>query len=121
MQNEEEQFKKGRIFVTHVLNFDTKKLNKEYYKILSIRCNKCRELQGFKVQRCQYKLIKTIVVPIDDAKDKKLKKQDVYELKEMDDKPFYYKYIYMHWRYNFSNGSDRILSDDELIKQIDRN
>ena len=39
----------------------------------------------------------------------------------MDDKPFYYKYIYMHWKYNFSKGSDRILCDDELIKQIDRN
>ena len=44
MQNEEEQFKKGKIFLTNVLNFDTKKINKEYFKILSIRQNKLGEL-----------------------------------------------------------------------------
>jgi hypothetical protein len=113
-------FKKDKLFETRILNFESKKLEKKYFKILSIRKNTHNEIQGFRVQRYEFKRIKTIVVPIDDGINKEIKKQDVYELQSTNEDPIYYKYIYMYWKYNFSQGSDRLLNDNELTKYIDR-
>lgn len=113
-------FEKNKFFETKILNFETKRLDRKYFKILSIRVNKEGDTQGFRVQRYEFKRVKTIVVPIDDGIDKKLKKQEVYELQSTNENPIYYKYNYMHWKNNFSHGSDRILNDDELTKSIDR-
>ena len=113
-------FEKNKFFETNILNFETKRLEKKYFKILSIRINREGDIQGFRVQRCKFKRVKTIVVPIDDGIDKKLKIQYVYELQSTNEDPIYYKYNYMHWKNNFSHGSDRILNDDELTKYMER-
>jgi hypothetical protein len=116
----ESQFKKGKMFKTTVLNLETKLLEKRYYKILSIRTDKLNFILGFRVQRCEYKRIKTVIEAIDDCRDKKILLKDVYELKPTTDDPIYYKYIYLHWLSTFSCNTDRLLEDDELIKTVDR-
>jgi hypothetical protein len=116
----ESQFKKGNFFQTTVLNLETKRLEKRYYKILSIRTDKLNFILGFRVQRCEYKKIKTVVEAIDACKDKKILLKDVYELKATNDDPIYYKYIYLHWLSTFGCNTDRLLEDHELIKTIDR-
>ena len=113
-------FEKDKLFETKILDFTSKKTEKKYFKILSIRKNRDDEIQGFKVQRYEFKRIKTIVVPIDDGINKEFKEQDVYELQSTNEDPIYYKYIYMYWKYNFSQGSDRLLKDNELTKYIDK-
>ena len=114
-------FEKDKLFETKILDFASKKLEKKYFKILSIRKNRDDVIQGFKVQRYEFKLIKTIVVPIDDGINKEFKIQDVFELQSTKEDPIYYKYIYMYWNYNFPQGEgDRLLNDDDLKNYIDR-
>ena len=113
-------FEKNKFFETKILNFETKRLERQYFKILSIRVNKEGDTQGFRVQRYEFKRVKTIVVPIDDGIYKKLKIQDVYELQQTYETPIYFKYNYMHWKCNYLHGSDRILNDDELTKYMER-
>ena len=96
-------------------------VKEKYYKILSIRKNKNDEIQSFKVQRYEFKLIKTIVVPIDDGINKEFKIQDVYELQSTYEDPFPYVYWCNNWYHNYRRWSiDRLLNDDELTKYIDR-
>jgi len=114
-------FEKDKLFETKILDFASKKLEKKYFKILSIRKNRDDVIQGFKVQRYEFKRIKTIVVPIDDGINKEFKIQDVFELQSTKEDPIYYKYIYMCWNYNFPQGEGgRLLNDDDLKKYIDR-
>jgi len=107
--------------------FETKNYFKEYnekelyYKILSIRKNKNDEIQSFKVQRYEFKLIKTIVVPINNGINKEFKIQDVYELQSTNEDPTRYDYFYTDWKHHFPQwSSDRLLNDDDLTKYIDR-
>jgi len=113
-------FEKNKFFETKILNFKTKRLDRKYFKILSIRVNKEGDTQGFRVQRYEFKRVKIIVVSIDDGIDKKLKRQYVYELQQTDESPIYYKYNYMNWENNFSHGPDRFLNDSELKKYMER-
>ena len=130
-----------KYFETKIYNFEQKKTDIYYFKIISIRYYKGLP-QGFKVQRYEYKNMKTIVIPIDEGIDKKFKLQDEYELRSTDEKPTYYKYNHDHWAfgeifndlmryedeisdksayYYISNGIlMRILNDNELTKYIDR-
>ena len=113
-------FEKDQYFVTKNLNHVTKKFERTYFKILSIRFDKEKYIQGFRVQRYEFKHTKTIIVPIDDGKDKKLKKQDVYNLQPNNEKPIYYKYNLMHWlNHELYKGCDRLLNNEELTKYID--
>ena len=96
------------------LNMANKKIDKHYFKILSIR----GDIQGFRLQKYEYKKIKTEIQSVDECKDKKIQKVDVYELQQTNDKPFYYKYYYMQWKLNFSQSDNRLLKENELIKRI---
>ena len=113
MDELEEQYKIGKIFETKVLNMEKKRLEKRYYKILSIRKDRHDFILGFRVQRCEFTKIKTVIEAIDDCKDKKILIKDVYELKPTNEDSLYYKYI-------FSRYGDRLLEDHELIKTMDR-
>jgi hypothetical protein len=107
------------------LNMENKKIDKHYFKIISIRTDRlCKDfcnIQGFRLQKYEYVKIRTVIEPIDDCKDKKFQKVDVYRLQQTEDKQFYYKYSYMQWKINYSQANNRILNENELyIKHIQK-
>jgi predicted 3-demethylubiquinone-9 3-methyltransferase (glyoxalase superfamily) len=111
---------KNKLFESKNYHFEDDEKAK-YYKILSIRKNKNDEIQSFKVQRYEFKLIKTIVVPIDNGINKEFKIQDVYELQSTYEDPFPFVYLCNHWYHNCRPYStDRLLNDNELTKYVDR-
>jgi len=127
MEELEGNYKAGQMFETRVLNLETKRLEKRYYKILSVRKDRNDFILGFRVQRCEFTKIKTVIEAVDDCKDKKLLIKDVYELKPTNEDPIYYKYIFSHWMPTYSTEKenqwtiiDRLLEKDELIKTMDR-
>ena len=102
------------------LNMENKKIDKHYFKTDRLCKDFCNK-QGFRLQKYEYVKIRTVIEPIDDCKDKKFRKVDVYRLQQTEDKPFYYKYYYMQWKINYSQANNRILNENELyIKHIQK-
>jgi len=114
------KFDIDKYFEAKTFTFSTKKTDKMYFKILSFRWKyKDDSLQGFTVQRYEFKRIKTIIVPIDDGINKEFKIQDEYELQSTNEDPIYYKYIYKHWPPPvFSKDLDKLMREEEEIEEI---
>jgi hypothetical protein len=100
------------------LNMENKKIDKHYFKIISIRTDRLCNIQGFRIQKYEYEFNKTEIKPVDDCKDKKMEIVDVYKLIQTDDNSFYYKYYHMQWKTTYIQANNRILNENELIKRI---
>ena len=125
---------KGVVFKTLVM--EDMKIKQKYFKILSVRkvTHILEEMKGFNVIEMKYKFDHTEIMAIDeDSKNTKL--VDYYILKEIPlalgctlvcdlprtkEKPKYFKYKYLDWKVNYSEGCNEILKDDQLNYTIDR-
>ena len=119
---------KGAIFKTLVMEFEERTtIKQKYFKILSVRERKEKlwvlsELQGFNVIEMKYESTHTEIIAVDeDSKDTKL--VDYYILKDLPrtkENLKYFKYKYLDWKVNYSEGCNEILKDDQLNYTIDR-
>ena len=121
----ERQFKKGVIFKTLVMEFEERTtIKQKHFKILSVRkaTHILEEIKGFNVIEMTYQFHHTEVMAVDEnSKDTKL--VDYYILKDMPrtkENLKYFKYKYLDWKVNYSEGCNEILKDDQLNYTIDR-
>ena len=115
----EKQLIKGVIFKTLVI--EDIKIKQKYFKILSVRkvTHILEEIKGFNVKEMKYLFDHTEIMAVDEnSKDTKL--VDYYILKETKEKPKYFKYKYLDWKVNYSEGCNEILKEDQLNYTVDR-
>ena len=78
----EEKLKVGEIFETRVLNYETNKVDKKYYKTLSLRqknpVSVFDKLLGFRVKEYKYVKTCTALMPVKVYNIKELKLVDIY-------------------------------------------
>lgn len=119
--NLEDKFKIGAVFKSIVPNMETLKGETKYFKIVSIRRGKEPIFQiqtnilGFKVKEMKFEKVSSSVMAVN-AESKETKIQDTYKLKETNDKPRYFKFLYVHWY----GGLNQILIEEEQTKYVDR-